>query len=47
MNALEKEGINKVALVAFEKMKSETDFGKVLGFRSGMIWCIETKIYAS
>ncbi len=30
MNALDKEGINKVGLVAFEKIKLEMAFGKIL-----------------
>lgn len=46
MSALDKEGINKIGLVAFEKMNwEEMVFGNILGLPSEMIWCTGIKIF--
>lgn len=47
MRALEKEGINKVALVVFEKIKLATISGRILDLRFVMILYTEIKIFVT
>lgn len=47
MSALDKEGINKVALVAFKRLILGMISGRVSDLRKEMIWYIEIKIFTN